>query len=319
MQSVLVMGGSYFIGKKITEVLLDAGYDVSILNRGSKPIFDARIHLLIADRNSKEQMKQALEGQTFDYVVDVSGINQDQMAILNASLDLSQLKKFIFVSSSAVYDIDHLEPPYKESDKLAENSVWTFYGDNKIQAENYLAETLLSKKVDFVALRPPYMYGEDNYAQRESFLFDHIMNDQAIILPNEGASRVQFLHTYDLACIIVKLMQTDLPPDARFNVGNEVVSFKEWVQACSKIVGKEVKVIDFDYKSHNRKAREFFPLFDYTNVLDITEINKMYQPQITFEEGLRRAFEWYKANKETIEFKESVKRNEEEILSTLRG
>lgn len=51
MKKVLVMGGSYFIGKKIVEVLKN-NYEVTVLNRGTKEEISGINHIK-CDRNDK--------------------------------------------------------------------------------------------------------------------------------------------------------------------------------------------------------------------------------------------------------------------------
>lgn len=318
MKSVLVMGGSYFIGKKIVEVLLSKNYKVSTLNRGSREVTDPRINNIISDRNDFTSMKNALNELKFDYVVDVCGLNQTQMEILCASVDRSIMKKFILISSSAVYDIDNLEIPYSETDTVSENKIWTFYGTNKIESEEYLCSFFKNTGIDFIALRPPYVYGEDNYAQRESFVFEHIENDKPIILPNNGESKFQFIYSTDLAYTVESVLSKETKEHMVFNVGNtDTISFKEWVEHCANIVGKKAKIVPFDYQSHNRKDREFFPFFDYDNVLNTKKIKKYYNKETTFQNGLKNAYEWYCDNKGSIRFKEKVTENEKEILQLL--
>lgn len=36
MKSVLIMGGTYFIGKSMVEALKEGGYEITLLNRGTK-------------------------------------------------------------------------------------------------------------------------------------------------------------------------------------------------------------------------------------------------------------------------------------------
>lgn len=61
-QNVLITGGTGFIGKKLTEILLERDYSVSILTRNSKP---------------------NTEGVTY-YIWDVSSQNIEEAAVLNA-------------------------------------------------------------------------------------------------------------------------------------------------------------------------------------------------------------------------------------------
>ena len=165
-------------------------------------------------------------------------------------------------------------------------------------------------------LRPPYVYGEDNYAQRESFIFEHICNDKPVLIPKSN-TKLQFIYTTDLAKIILELINKPLENINIYNVGNkEAVTAREWVEACSKAVGKPVNVIEYDYKLEGRGARDFFPFADYDNVLDVSKINKIYCEETDFIEGLKVAYKWYLDNKDNIVFKENVSENEKIILNS---
>lgn len=318
MEKVLVLGGSYFIGKKIVKVLLDNGYQVYTLNRGSRNPTDSRIQCLICDRDYENQMKEALQGITFDYVIDVSGLNREQSRILVEALPKETLKKFVFISSSAVYDVEHYKAPFAERTPLARNRYWRDYGQNKIEAEQYLRKVLLNGSTDLVILRPPYVYGEDNYAQRESFIFDHIVREIPILIPNDGSTYLQFIYTSDLARCIVKLLQSETQSEVILNVGNEqALTIKEWIRCCEQVAGKKAKVVSYDYISGGREIREFFPFYDYDNVLDVSRYKEIFQEETPFCMGLAEAYKWYQANKEEIRFKESVAENEAKIRKEL--
>lgn len=317
-KQVLVMGGSYFIGKKIVEVLLENNYTVYALNRGTKENNDKRVINLKCDRNDSEQMNTILSKYLFNIVIDVSALNQSQVEILYNSLNKENLKHFLFISSSAVYDVESFSIPYSEETPLKENKYWTTYGLNKIEAENFLLEKFKNIQTNLIILRPPYVYGENNYAQRESFIFEHVCNNKPVIIPNNGNTYLQFIYTTDLANVILNLLNTNLDKISIFNVGNKkAITIKEWIQCCAEVVGKEARIIEYDYKNYNRKERDFFPFFDYDNVLDVSKINKIYNAETDFKIGLKNAFEWYYNNSDTIFLKEDVIENEESILKEL--
>lgn len=317
MKKVLVMGGSYFIGKRIIDQLLLEEYSVFTLNRGSRANADPRIHSLICDRNNPTLMQEVLKGYEFDIVIDVSGLDKLQGEILYQSLKVDKLQKFVFISSSAVYDIENIDTPFNESDPVKENIYWTSYGQNKIEAELFYKERFQDSDTNLIILRPPYVYGENNYAQRESFIFEHILNNKPVIIPNTNP-KLQFIYTADLANIITTLLNTHLPSVAVFNVGNKLpVTAREWVEHCAKVVGKEAKIIEYDYKKSNRRIREFFPFSDYDNILDVSQINEIYNEETKFEQGLQNAYKWFLENKDTLVFKDNVTKNELAILREL--
>jgi nucleoside-diphosphate-sugar epimerase len=317
-KQVLLMGGSYFIGKKIVDVLLDNNYSVYTLNRGTRENNNKRVINLKCDRNDTQKMKAILSEYSFDIVIDVSGISKSQVEILYNSLNKEKLKHFIFISSSAVYDVENFSIPYIEETPLKESKYWTSYGTSKIQAEIFLLDKFQKSQSQLIILRPPYVYGENNYAPRESMIFEHICNDKSIIIPNNGNTKLQFIYTTDLANIIVRLLNTNLHEISIFNVGNKnSISIKEWIRCCAKVANMQAKIVEYDYNKYNRSERDFFPFFNYDNVLDVSKINKIYNIETDFEIGLKNAYEWYCNNVDKIFLDKNITQNEENILSEL--
>ncbi len=313
---VLIMGGSYFIGKKIAEILSN-NFDVTVLNRGTrKNPLDT--DCILCDRNNFSEMQSSLKNKYFDFVVDVSGTNAKQVEILCKSLNISKLKSYIFIGSSAVYDVENLNIPFSENNNTAKNKYWTDYGTNKIYAEKYLKDTFNNTDTNLFILRPPYVYGENNYAQRESFIFEHLLNRKPVIIPNTGNTKLQFIYTTDLANIIKALLNSDIKGTNIYNVGNKsAVTVKEWVEVCAKVSGCDCKIIPFSYDKFGFTERDFFPFFDYDNVLDVTKINEIYCTETPFIDGLKTAFEDFRENGKNIVFKQFVTENEQKILKIL--
>ena len=314
---VLVLGGSYFVGRKLVEYLASQGYAVTVLNRGTRPLSMEGVQQICCDRNDGEGMKTALVGKEFDFVIDVSWQDVSWVENLCNALSFDTVKKLIFISSSAVYDVERLRIPFAETDALAENKYWTFYGKGKIDAEQYYAEFLKEKETELVILRPPYIYGEYNYAQRESLIFRQLMEEKPVVIPKSNP-KLQFIYTEDLAAIADCLLQSDTGKVAVFNVGNRnAVTSKEWVEACGKAAGKTPEMIEADYKELGRNVRDFYPFFDYDNVLEVSKINRIINKETDFAEGLKKSFAWFLGNKENIVFKANVDKNLYEMIAEL--
>ncbi len=318
MKNVLVMGGSYFIGKKIVDFLKHDGYNISILNRGTKIVNDPMITQIKCNRYDFDMMKNALKDKQFEIVIDVSCLCSEQAKILTQALDTQVLEKLIFISSSAVYKIDDLKAPFAETDLLGVNSFWYDYGTNKIEAEDYYKEYINSTKASLVILRPPYVYGENNYAQRESFIFEHITNNQPVIIPKSNCC-LQFIYTGDIAKIITTLLLNEQSDKINiYNVGNSrAVTAREWVEFCCKVTNKSIDIIEYDYFSVGRYVRDFFPFPDYDNILNVDKIKSIYSDETDFTTGLKAAYDWFLNNRSEIKFKDNVTLNEKSILSEL--
>lgn len=316
-KNILVLGGSYFIGRRIVEDLLSAGFSVSTLNRGTKSYVECRVKQIHCDRNDENAVREALHGEKFDAVIDVSGLNRRQVSTVCSALGCVPM--YVFISSSAVYDVDNCKAPFKETDKLGWNRFWTFYGTDKIEAENFLRETYAASGSSLVLLRPPYMYGENNYAYRESFVYDHILSGRPILLPGDGSAKIQFCYTGDLARLILCILATPKAGEQILNVGSrKPVSFLEWVALCEKVSGKTVEKVPFDYRAYGCSEREFFPFFDYDNVLDVSRSTAFGVSETPLEEGFLRAYQWYCENTEAIERKQKIIDKENEIYRALQ-
>lgn len=318
MKRVLVVGGSYFVGKAITEELKVNGYDVTLLNRGSRRISGTK--QLSCDRNNEQAVKSVLQGKSFDSLVDVSGLDKIQIQALCDALEMEELKSAVFISSSAVYDVEHIKHSFCESDRRKQNKFWGKYGTDKIAAEDTYRQYMEQREIPLIILRPPYVYGEENYVQRESFIFEHILTNRPVILPQTN-KKLQFIYAKDLAVLVRSMLETKVEGTQVYNIGNkEAVSAKEWVELCAQAMGKRVETVTFDYKKAGRGVREFFPFHDYNNVLNV---NKIHQQTINIEEtdfllGLQNAYRWFLKERLNILWKEEVRRTETEILKELQ-
>ncbi len=316
-EKVLVLGGSYFVGRKIVEYLSQKDLEVFALNRGTKSVPVPEVKQIVCDRSNLDSMQSALKNLQFDYVIDVSW--QDLSWVQNTckALSFQTVKKFVFLSSSAVYDIDNLQIPFHEEDALDENKYWTFYGKGKIDAENFYQCFLQNTGTDLIILRPPYIYGEYNYAQRESLIFRQIQQDKPVIIPKSNP-RLQFLYTEDLADMIFDLLNRSLPKVWIANVGNQKdCTSREWIEACARVMDKKADIREVDYELLGKNVRDFYPFFDYDNVLALDKLHHVWNKETDFEEGLEHAYEWFLRNQEEIVFKENVDRSLNEIIASI--
>lgn len=316
---VLVVGGSYFIGRSIVDTFLRDGYEVYVLNRGSVKPWDRRIRQIICDRDNGSMLKEALYQKDFEIVIDVCGLDSKQAERLCEALNRETIETFVFLSSSAVYDVKALEIPYKENDRLEENPYWWNYGSDKIKAEFYYTGHFVWTNTKLVILRPPYVYGENNYVQRESFVFNHIDEGKPVIIPASNP-RLQFIYAPDLADFVLYTVKNAKENINIFNVGNSgSMTAREWVETCALAAGGTARIIEYDYDATGRNVRDFFPFYDYDNVLDVSKMKSVYSKETDFLQGLRNAYAWYRKNADTIRFKENVAYNEKQILEELEA
>ena len=283
MQKVLILGGSKFIGKAIVDVLKDK-YKIFLLNRGSTPI--PKTFQITANRENKLDI---LKDYYFDFVIDISGMNRH---LLN-TLPYINSEKYLFISSSAVYDIDNRKAPFNENDEQNINSIWTTYGYDKIEAE----KLLIQSKIPYIIIRPPYIYGDNNYVAREGLIINELEKNHPIFIPKAN-NKIQFIYVYDLAKIIFDLMENSCVNEI-FNVGNDIFTFEDWVKKIGEAINIKPKIIKID----DENPRSFFPFYPYDNCLNTEKIKKISNHHTDFITGING---YIKSNTTPI-IKESVK------------
>lgn len=161
MKRILATGGTTFVSKYVAEYFVNAGYEVFVLNRNSKPQVQG-VKLIQGDRHN---LGGVLKDTFFDVVADITAYNDKD--IIDFVKELGSFDQYIMISSSAVYPEYGVQPFLEESEK-SENKFWDAYGTDKIAAE----KALLERVKDAYILRPPYLYGPMNNVYREAFVFD---------------------------------------------------------------------------------------------------------------------------------------------------
>lgn len=282
---ILVTGGTVFVSKYIAQYFSDKGHEIYVLNRNTKSQLP-NVKLIECDRR---KIDGQLKGLHFDTVIDVTAYTAEDINSLLEELEI--FDNYIMISSSAVYP-ETLELPFKESDRCGINRFWGDYGINKIAAE----KALLNRFPDAYIIRPPYLYGELNNIYREAFVFDCAEKDLNFYLPKDGSMPLQFFHVNDLCRFIEKILELK-PRKKIFNVGNAPVSVKVWVEKCYRAAGK---VPVFKNIMDGTEQRKYFPFYDYGYELDVSEQNKILHGLLSVEEGLKRAYLWYRLNRDSV-------------------
>ena len=118
-KKILILGGTRFLGPALVETALAHGHEVTLFNRGrSNPHLFPDLEKLVGDRDpDKGDGLKALEGRSFDAVVDTSG-HVPRHTRASAGLLAGTLKQYLYISSVSVY-ADQSKTGLSESDPAA--------------------------------------------------------------------------------------------------------------------------------------------------------------------------------------------------------
>lgn len=294
MSCILVMGGSNFVSSSLAQYLISRGHEVHILTRGLKPInYTGYKEHLICNRKSEDEMTKTLKDKKYEFIFDISAYTKQDVKILLAAMDKSNLKKYVFCSSGAVYKPSN--NIITEEFETGENPNWGQYGLDKKEAEEFI----INSSIPYVIFRPTYIYGENNNLYREAYFFHRIKNKQVIPMPCGNNTKTQFIHIEDL----LKVLESSIYNEKVYKIYNltnpEVVSWQHLINTCGEAAGEKPIIKNIDINKINCEARSYFPFRDVTYLLDIKKLieDGLYAPQISLKEGLERTYSWYAKNK----------------------
>lgn len=280
--SALVIGGSGFIEKAIVDHLLSLGCQVTLLNRGNRPIPGTK--QLKADRNSLSEMKSTLElTGTFDVVIDTSAYTGPAVEIA-WNLLRQKTSRWIHLSSAAVY-VETPDRAPAESDPIGGAKIWGEYGREKSDADKFLLSH--SHEMPVSILRAAYFYGPENDLDRERFIWSRLLRDRAVLIPGDGETPMQFVHVKDLA-LMVEAILTKNPRSSVFNLTPpETVTQRQYVSALASIAMTKDLGILVGSKADDFTPRQYFPFRNYPCWLDGEKTKALlgWKPVHSFKDG----------------------------------
>lgn len=182
---ILVIGGTKFFGIPMVNALLEQGHDVTIATRGNiDGGFENKVSYIKVDRTNSESMKNAFTGKHFDVVIDkIAYCSND----IKCALDVLDCDKYIYMSTTAVYEPKHMNTLESDYNPTIKPVVWCHRGDFpyaeiKRQAENALYQVYPNQKS--VAVRYPFVIGKDDYTKRLLFYVEHTMRGLPMHIDN---------------------------------------------------------------------------------------------------------------------------------------
>ena len=287
-KSVLVLGGSIFVGRSLVENLLEADYDVTLLNRGTRPVPGTAQR--IADRQDQKALGAAVGSSGFDFVIDSCCYTASEARIAYDVLGAS-CRTWIQIGSAAVYR-DDAPVPTPERGYLGDSAQWGGYGRDKLAAEEALASAAEASGGVAVVLRAPYIYGPGNTPEREAWLWERLLQRRPVLIPGDGSTPLQWLHTWDLWRAVSAVMKGWSQPGlARFNVAERAGhSIRSYLETLAEVAGVEAQLRETPYEALGLAPRGFFPFRDTSMVLDVGAIHDAlgWQAELDLRSGLER-------------------------------
>jgi len=177
---VLILGGSRFQGKSITEELISKGHKLTIFNRGLSGVTKEHenIRHIKGDRKSKYAFDK-IRNEVFDICIDTSGYNREDV---NKSSKQLKIGKYIFISSTFVYESS--KELITNTSKLGIDNK-NGYAKSKIEAESALQKQIKEERL--LIIRPSMLIGKKDHTERMTLA---IKMAQKKLVPDEQRKKL---------------------------------------------------------------------------------------------------------------------------------
>jgi len=240
-KSILVLGGTGFLGPHVVTAALARGHTVTLFNRGKThaELFPG-VEKLHGDRDGH---LEALASRTWDAVVDPSGY-VPRIVKASAELLAPRVGHYVFISTISVYakhDVtnpDESAPVATLADPTSEDSK-AHYGALKALCEQ-AAETAMPGRV--ASIRPGLIIGPGDPTGRFTHWPTRLAEGGEVLAPGDGATPVQYIDGRDLGAWIARVIEdrtvgtmNALGPATR-------VTMKSVLDECNRALGNKAQL-----------------------------------------------------------------------------
>ena len=316
---VLFIGGTGLISSACSELALQRGLELFLLNRGQSEKYSAPegAQVLAGDVHGDEtQLARLLESHRFDAVVDWIAYTADDIE-RDLRLFAGKTGQFVFISSASAYQ----KPPHHyliTEETPLENPSWE-YSRNKIACEARLMRAYREQSFPVTIVRPSLTYGPSQIPlcvgswQYPYTIIHRMKQGKKIIVPGDGTSLWVLTWNGDFAKGFLGLLGNPMAIGETYHItSDEVLTWDQIYREVGRALGVDLQIVHipseliaaYDPEAlgsligdkansavfDNRKIKELVPDFVCT---------------VPWAEGVRRAIAWHEADpsRQTIDKK----------------
>lgn len=246
---LLIIGGTVFLGRHVVEAALARGHQVTLFNRGrSSPDLYPEVEKLRGDR---DQDLSALEGRSWDSVIDTCGYLPSSVRA-SAHMLAGGVGHYAFVSTIGVY-ADFSKIGIVETDQLVELSEEQLAKGEELNNETYgplkvLCEKAIEEELPGRALivRAGLIVGPYDATDRFTYWVRRVARGGRVLAPGKPDRQVQLISVQDLAGWIVRMAESNgagvfncTGPDYRLTMGRLLAECKNTLASDAEFVWVE--------------------------------------------------------------------------------
>ena len=244
---ILVMGGTRYFGKRLVQLLIEKGHQVTVANRGTTPdTFGAQVERKIVERADPVSVGAVAKARDWDAVVDQICYSPDEAKIACDAFE-GRTQRYVHTSTASVYEVggERFEKdfdPFNYEPRLGSRADFP-YGEAKRLAETYYFQ---KAKFPVVAMRIPIVLGADDYTGRLEFHLQRVSEGRPMVIPNLN-SETSFIDSGEAARFLLWLVEgSGVGPinacsNGRLSIGEILKVIERRLNKSAVVCGKGLK------------------------------------------------------------------------------
>ncbi|WP_280505063.1 NAD-dependent epimerase/dehydratase family protein [Nocardia farcinica] len=239
---LLILGGSWFLGRTIAEQAIADGHDVTTFRRGRTGSDVVGVNTIRGDRTDPASLARLAEAGPWDAVVDTSSFVPRETLALTRALE-PVTTRYVLVSTVSVYEGWPIHPLTEDSPTLDcpadagpdygydGDPGPTTYGFGKAGCERAVLEVFGPDRT--LLLRPGVILGPWEYVGRLEWWLRRMVRGGRVLAPGQPGRSIQPIDVRDVAAFALRPHLT-----GTFNVvakGRDTMG--DMLTACSAVTG----------------------------------------------------------------------------------
>lgn len=300
---VLFIGGTGVISSACSELAVEKGFDLTVINRGktSRELPD-HVRRMTADIRDVESVKNAIREELFDVIVDWVAFQPEHVQ-QDIELFRDRTGQYIFISTASAYQTPPVKLPVTEETPL-ENPFWA-YSRDKIACEQVLITSFEQSGFPVTIVRPSHTYDRTMLPCRGKYTtIARMRQGKKVFIHGDGESIWTLTHHRDFATGFVGLLGNSAAIGEAFHItSDEWLTWNRIYQILADAAGGELHPVYV--------PSDFINVFDAemgagllgdkarSMIFDNSKIKKFvpeFKATIPFEQGAREIMAWFDAD-----------------------
>ncbi|WP_046014339.1 SDR family oxidoreductase [Microbacterium sp. SA39] len=305
---ILFIGGTGIISSESVSRALDAGHDVSVLNRGTTGIrsLPDGARSIVADITDPDATRSALDaaGGDFDVVADFLSFTPEHVQANVDRFD-GRVGQYVFISSASAYQKPPARLPVIESTPLR-NPHWQ-YSRDKIACEDLLVAAYREREFPATIVRPSHTYDRTLLPTLGQWTdVARMRAGKPVVVHGDGTTQWTLTHSRDFAVAFVGLLGHPAAVGDVFHItGDHAPTWDQiyrWIGAAAGVEPELVHVasdtiaaVEPSWAGGLLGDRTHSMVFDNSKVKALVP---EFRTTVTFDRGAEEIIDWYDAHPE---------------------